>query len=689
MCPVGKISGRAGSAWCSLCPAGTYTNQAGASRCAACPRGKYSASPGAKSVLACQECAATGQTTLGPGADSPAGCVCPAGTVLKGDACTSCSKGQNCSHPGESVASMPVMRGYWRAGRQSDHVYPCNPLDACSGGHAADAVLGLRSSALCAPGYEAPLCSQCAPGYGRTESTGHCERCTAQAKRNAALFIGGGAAVVVALGLALWAFWRWLRRDSATAATESRVEAEEVASVSDDDSTVGRSRVLGALPSKATLVQHRAEVAATSMHLWASARPKVKHVAAFFQIAAIVGSTYGVNWSAGGRATARHFALANLDLVRVAPLGCLLPLTFADRVVLASVAPLVVLAALWLLPAAASATARIRGGWLREAWGSLRLRARQWQATGVLAFIVQPSVTAWLFSTYQCTVLDVGDGETEAVLSHDMRHLCSDAMPQRLRAFAGVMLVVYVCGPVALATYQLRRHAAPLRAAAKAAARGQRPPTGTELALAEAGFLASGYRAGWLGMEVVETVRKTVLAGVITLVHTRHGGDGGDAMRTQTQCLMGMVISVAFLAAYARMCPMQRVTDNAVLVAAQATLSLVFFAGLMLSVESDAAGAGGRVAGLSRGDYSAALPVSGVLLALAGVGAVAVDVRARRSRQGSSVGTDADVWGPANAAGSCGGNELARMGGGAAHQEEETSPGAFYVAMESGEDSRP
>lgn len=633
LCPVGKVSERAGSGQCSPCPAGTYTNEAGAVRCTACPRGKYSASPSAHSVLACQGCPAAGQTTLGTGAASAAACVCPAGTVLGGGACQPCSRGQNCTHPGESVASMPVMPGFWRASRRAVRVYTCRPQAACSGGQVADAELGLRSSALCAPGYEAPLCSQCAPGYGRTESTGRCEQCTAQAKRNAALLMGLGTMALVALGLALWGVWRWLHRHATPTATEGRALAEEAASLYEEgsaagsDMATGRSRVL---PSKVSLAQRRTEVAATSVRLWASARPKVKHVAVFFQIAAIVGSTYGVEWSTGGRATAQRFALANLDLVRVAPLGCLLPLTFADKVILAASAPLAVLAVLWLLPMAVSATARLRGGWLREAWGTVQLRARQWQATVVLAFIVQPSATAWLFSTYQCTVLDVGGESTEAVLSHDMRHLCSGATSQSLRAYAGVMLVVYVCGPVALAAYQLRRHAAPLRAAAKAATRGQQVPAGTERALAEAGFLASGYRAGWVGMEVVETVRKTVLAGVITLVHTRHGGDNGDMRRTQTQCMMGMLVSMAFLAFYARACPMQRMTDNAVLVASQGALTLVFFARLMLSVESVAGEASESVAGLSREEYSAVLPVSGILLTLAGMGAVAVDLRSRR-----------------------------------------------------------
>ena len=154
---------------CLECTAGKYQPFLGGSECAVCGAGNYSAN-----TLSCEPCqvgefCAAGtsvgvrcplahSTTNGRGAKSEDDCVCQVGYYMDDDGCVPCQAvGTNCTAVGVTVATLPLLAGWWRLSN-STQLERCFEISNCTGGGDAHQ--------LCGEGYEvelpphAPLYSQ-------------------------------------------------------------------------------------------------------------------------------------------------------------------------------------------------------------------------------------------------------------------------------------------------------------------------------------------------------------------------------------------------------------------------------------------------------------------------------------------------------------------------------------------------
>lgn len=170
-----------------VCPAGSYDTGA---FCQLCADGFYQPASGQSLCIPC----GPSRTTLRlVGSLSEAACVCADGffapdPVAAPEKCVACAAGMVCFN-----GTVDVAPGYWRAESGSVFLLPC-PLtlngERCQGGAGA-------GDDVCADGYEGPLCSVCARGYGNVGPS-ECTPCNgkgADASVVALLFVLGCVAV--------------------------------------------------------------------------------------------------------------------------------------------------------------------------------------------------------------------------------------------------------------------------------------------------------------------------------------------------------------------------------------------------------------------------------------------------------------------------------------------------------------
>ena len=167
---------------CLECPTGTYQPLLGGSECISCGAGNYSAN-----TLSCEPCQVgefcvagttvgvrcplAHSTTLGRGARGEDDCVCQMGYFLGNNSCEVCATGTDCSSVGVSVASLPLLPGWWRL-QNSTQLERCFATSNCTGGS--------NANELCGVGYEGPFCGSCAAIQNGTRyhrSVGRCKPC--------------------------------------------------------------------------------------------------------------------------------------------------------------------------------------------------------------------------------------------------------------------------------------------------------------------------------------------------------------------------------------------------------------------------------------------------------------------------------------------------------------------------------
>jgi len=167
----------AGNARCVCAPGRELI---GGVRCDACKTGAYKDWTGDTRGLKCLECPVPGTTTVQEGADSISQCVCEVGTFasltraemmratndssrVAADSfeCKPCEgihseSGEmtNCTAPGVTLDTIPVMEGHWRQNPRAQYVRKCDLEEACLGGEIA-------GDTSCVDGHTGPVCDLC------------------------------------------------------------------------------------------------------------------------------------------------------------------------------------------------------------------------------------------------------------------------------------------------------------------------------------------------------------------------------------------------------------------------------------------------------------------------------------------------------------------------------------------------
>jgi len=187
-CLAGSYQDLTGQDHCELCPEGTYSGEA-ASKCLSCIEGTFAPQSGAASCLPCQSNAISSNRTK---------CLCNAGYLaVPGDTvveqCVACPGGADCTEPGTSVANVLPLPGFWPALNAQNRKFVKCINSACLGTSAS--TLGQ----LCSEGYTGNLCTECAPGFGRTGEH-DCSKCP-DPDANRARVAGVGLGIMVLCSL--------------------------------------------------------------------------------------------------------------------------------------------------------------------------------------------------------------------------------------------------------------------------------------------------------------------------------------------------------------------------------------------------------------------------------------------------------------------------------------------------------
>lgn len=193
--------------------------------------------------------------------------------------------------------------------------------------------------------------------------------------------------------------------------------------------------------------------------------------------------------------------VVNFDLSWILSAGCVFDVDFHDRLLVATISPLVALSFLACTYAAAGRIHREAPESLQHVW------QKHVSMLLLLTFLVYSSVSAVLFKAFACETLD----DEKNYLRFDYRIECDSLKHRRLQVYAGFMIAVYTVGIPALYTCLLLRDRGRLN---KDKAGRDDPPR-----VAAISDLWKPYRPSAFYYEVVECVRRVLLAGAVVFIY--------------------------------------------------------------------------------------------------------------------------------------------------------------------------
>lgn len=147
---------------CAPCEPGRYKPALGNDFCLACPYGEWSTTKPDLGAVSVDECGCSAQFYLPP----PATPSSLQGAVQE---CAKCPvAGTACNRSGVTLASLPLLPGFWRAHSSSTIIRACRMPGVCPGG---------TNASLCGHGHldGSPYCSVCERGF--FASAAGCVRC--------------------------------------------------------------------------------------------------------------------------------------------------------------------------------------------------------------------------------------------------------------------------------------------------------------------------------------------------------------------------------------------------------------------------------------------------------------------------------------------------------------------------------
>ena len=425
-----------------VCPPGTHSNGiaglASIDGCVGCPLGHYCT--GSSTPVPCPEQTHGGgqvnlsspicngtcpvdvvdgvptlRVTLGMGTIEVSGCVCRDGLYLKGDTneCEHCpAKGSNCRAKGITLDELPLERGWWRVTPTSSDLRRCNVEGACTHPNQTQAALRRRISAAtwadrqCAVGHRGPLCGACDEDF-YSAALGKCERCGGSAWQS---WLAVGivlAAAVGALGFML------LRGDDAES------------SLSNGQSR-WRVRVAGA--ANVLLVRAR------------RLNSKLRICVAMYQMLTQLGTVFTIPYPAVYKSSMQIVGFVNLDLATLAPFECVFVYSHYSSLVAHTLLPAFAVSVLLLM----SRLFRSPSG------GASRSSERCATAAFYIVFFVYPSVSAKIFSTFNCEQFDGSFDGSDRWMRADVTVDCNAAERAGWIAYASCMILMY---PLGVPTY--------------------------------------------------------------------------------------------------------------------------------------------------------------------------------------------------------------------------------------------
>ncbi len=596
-----------------VCDAGAEPADTGPAPCRPCAPSFFKPLVG---DAPCLECGAN-LVTAAEGARSADDCLCRGGFfgVSSGDgkglSCRPCPLGGNCTSPGQLLASLTLRRGYWRVGTTSATVYRCDSPSACLGGPPS----GPDGRPECASGSTGVLCADCEPGYFKLKPPlGGCQRCDhTSLVRSVALV----STVLVVIALVGAGIMLRRRRKLKARLTESSVEAIDSVAADAKElpgkaaSATPSAESKAAVGSTAMAPTRHAKIKAKAMALkelfGKKLKSKFKTLVGTLQMLSLLGLCFEVDWPEEYDDVVSEVAVAtNFNPIGPISVSCLIEWSWYDTLLLTTLAPICVIAALVLARRCL-----------------LRCSSPQRQRTAdtldsvanALVFLVFPNCTTAAFQTFSCRVLDAGaDRPPLRVHSLDYSIDCEARRHVSFQVYAVAMIFVWPVGvplyillrfhanreglSLLIRAQQCREHAAALEQVCErkdgppgesgSTNRAERLPNELEAnnerkanELERRGLAALRHRA-WVegrtqeyeirafAYDAIEFTRKSLLVGLTVLVERG----------TVTQLVLGMIIAALMLAINFRVAPYKLPTDDAFATLGQ----LVVFLNLAIAI---------------------------------------------------------------------------------------------------------
>ena len=449
-CPPGTACA-AGSTWPTACAAGTVSAGTTATRCEECVAGSFQPHPGqtacvmcsagsfSTNVLSCEQCPVgewcplgavkgercpSGFTTANRGAASAAACGCYLGTFEVLDIqglpnCAPCPTGATCDAIGTKLATLPLVKGYWRQSSTSYELRPCFMSEACLGGPSV--------GKQCAAGHWGPYCSLCEDGY--VGSGGLCQPCGGIAVLS---FLPGtvlGACAAIAL------VYLTLRYCHGGKMMPSCLSELIRASAQMDAAESVHKHTMEAIEACATRSFPRlhARLKRVYRRLARLAGVQLRILISLFQMISGIDITYAINWPTIYYDMLRVLgSIVQLDLPKAMPLECIfgLRVDFAASLVLFTAAPL----ALILLFIAAAHLLR------RAGKPTLAAMCSSWWF--IILYLVCPRASSLVGQAFLCDWLPDGTPK----LRMDYSVTCWEGQHLATVLYASIMALIYPIG---------------------------------------------------------------------------------------------------------------------------------------------------------------------------------------------------------------------------------------------------
>eukprot|EP00611_Tribonema_gayanum_P012872 TRINITY_DN2356_c0_g1_i5.p1 TRINITY_DN2356_c0_g1~~TRINITY_DN2356_c0_g1_i5.p1 ORF type:complete len:483 (-),score=63.60 TRINITY_DN2356_c0_g1_i5:41-1489(-) len=378
---------------------------------------------------------------------------------------------------------------------------------------------GWSSDAYCAAGHQGPYCAVCAYSYAAV--TGYkCVECTAG--------IVGAVVVGVVVLFAVVALGLWVLFAAASGLGEGA------------DATSTFAAASGTLKlARAVLIVAR--------HL----RTPVIVMQILTQFVSITGVALPLQYLD----FLQVMDLISLDLRWLTSPGCVLHLSFYQRLLLTTLAPLgiagVILAPRtyrWLRPRSASAKLQ-------------RVCEKDMNVLLVFAFLVYSGVSLTIFQTFACDYLEYDGPDGTWYLRADYTIQCRTPEHTTYVTYAAIMLLVYPLGIPALFAWMIRLGAAKSRER-------------SALALATS-FLRKPYKPRASYWECVECLRRLLLAGLLVFILP------GTAGQTAVACVFAVFAGVV----YESVQPHQAMGEESLYRLGYSIIAASMFTSLLIQVE--------------------------------------------------------------------------------------------------------
>ena len=422
-CVTGESAPAPGLAACSKCSAGTYSDRNDMGICKKCAIGKFS-----DSGVSCQDCRG-GSYAPGEGyamciscppfqspKEDNSGCqVIPGFFIDAAGDSTPIPKGVKPDISGMTLHTLDLSEGYWRTSLNSTEIILCLNNKHCKGGP--------NITDQCYEGYIGPLCAVCDKDYAGT-GTGkslECNMCTGDAEMTTFLYFTGGVLAFVFFIL----FYIFI----------SRANVEKGARSFREDSVTVRE-------SGSSLHQFVGAAKEGYISFVSDKGPIVKIIFSFYQIVTMLPFVLDITFPPLFTKISNFFgSIVNLNFVNLMPIGCIMPSNFHHQMMGYTLIPLAI-AAIMISAYQIVKIMQRRSKETEDQRFYSGISNEIFSLFLFMTFLILPTVSIQIFSTFACRELDDGTSYLKVDYSID----CEDPVHHRYVVYAAIMILPYPIG---------------------------------------------------------------------------------------------------------------------------------------------------------------------------------------------------------------------------------------------------